>query len=72
MPDPAGLLRGTGKQSCHVPIEKPAELDDPALLKLIRIAVAEAPGPVTEAPKPQSVVRAIYPRKRRPPGRART
>ena len=71
MPDPAGLLRGAGKQSRHVPIEKVSDLENPALVKLIRVAIAEAERPAHGAPEAVSSVRAIYPRKRRPVRRAR-
>jgi len=39
-PDPAGLLRGTGKQIRHVKLTRPDEVDAPALRALIAAAVA--------------------------------
>jgi hypothetical protein len=68
--DPAGLLEGTGKRSRHVKIRSLADLDRPAVRALIRAAVAEAERPESSPPKPESIVRAIYPRRRRPGGNA--
>lgn len=41
LPDPAGLLEGTGKALRHVKIRDPAAVADPALLTLIRAAMTE-------------------------------
>lgn len=38
--DPAGLLRGTGKQIRHVKLTRPDEVDAPALRALIDAAIA--------------------------------
>jgi hypothetical protein len=66
LPDPDGLLEGTGKRSRHVKIRDLADVQRPALRALIRAAIEIADRPEGAAPKPESVVRAIYPTKRRP------
>jgi hypothetical protein len=40
LPDPHGLLEGTGKRHRHVKVRSEAELDNPAFLELVRAAVA--------------------------------
>ena len=40
LPDPKGLLRGTGKGNRHVVIDTPADLRTPGLRQLVRAAVA--------------------------------
>ncbi|HXK01432.1 MAG TPA: DUF1801 domain-containing protein [Verrucomicrobiae bacterium] len=70
LPDPEGLLEGTGKRSRHVKIRALADLERPALRALVEAAIALAERPDSAAPKPESIVRAIYPRRRRPAGPA--
>jgi hypothetical protein len=66
LPDPAKLLKGSGKHSRHVKIRGAADLDRPALRELLRAAIEIAERPDGAAPKTKSVVRAVYERKRRP------
>jgi hypothetical protein len=66
LPDPDGLLEGTGKRSRHVKIRDLADVNRPALRALIRAAIEIADRPEGAAPKSESIVRAIYPTKRRP------
>jgi hypothetical protein len=66
LPDPHGLLEGTGKQSRHVKIRALSDVERPALRELIRAAIDIADRPESNAPRPASVVRAVYARKRRP------
>ena len=40
LPDPAGLLEGTGKKARHVKLQSPADLDNPAVRTLLQAAVA--------------------------------
>ena len=68
LPDPDHLLEGTGKRSRHVKIRELADLKRPGVRKLMRAAVELAERPDEDAPKQKSVVRAIYPRRRRPGG----
>jgi hypothetical protein len=39
LPDPEGLLEGTGKRSRHVKIRSEAEIENPALRALLKAAV---------------------------------
>lgn len=41
VPDPAGLLEGTGKRLRHVKVRSPAEAQQPALRALVAAALAE-------------------------------
>jgi hypothetical protein len=66
LPDPDRLLEGAGKRSRHVKIRAAADLDRPAIRALIRAAVEIAERPEGAPPKPESVVRAVYARRRRP------
>ena len=70
LPDPDGLLEGTGKRSRHVKIRDLAELARPGVRALIQSAFAIAERPESAPPKPASVVQAVYPRRRRPGGHA--
>jgi hypothetical protein len=66
LPDPEGLLVGSGAHIRHVRISSAADLERRGIRDLLGAAVAEglslAPA---EAPKPESIVKAIYARKRR-------
>jgi len=58
LPDPERRLTGTGKLHRHIRISSPADLEDPALRRLIHVAADRAMvagGPVVS--KPQVVVR---------------
>jgi hypothetical protein len=70
LPDPQGVLEGSGRRVRHIRISQPADLEKPIVRRLVRAAAARAkrPHPKTgQAVKPGgSVVRAIYARKRRP------
>jgi hypothetical protein len=48
LPDPTGLLEGTGKTGRHVKVTSLATLDDPALRALLRAAVAAHGTPAAE------------------------
>jgi hypothetical protein len=74
--DPQGILEGSGKQIRHISIKTPADLARPELRSYLRRAcqmVLDDARKLGEPPpqRPQgviSVVKAIYPKKRRPPG----
>lgn len=40
LPDPSGLLQGSGKWARHVKITSPADLENPALITLLEAALA--------------------------------
>ena len=64
--DPQGILQGTGRLIRHIRITQPEDLSEPSVRAFVKQAIARAKRPATGAPKAKSVVRAIYPRKRRP------
>ena len=63
--DPDGILQGDCKSVRHVRISEPAELRKQAVRKLVRSAIRAAERP-QEKIEPSSVVRAVYPKRRRP------
>jgi len=69
MKDPAGLLKGTGKNIRHITIKSVAQLDQPAIREYLqearKNAHAACPYP-DELKGVTSVVKAIYAKKRRP------
>jgi len=75
--DPLGILKGTGKQIRHISIKTPADLERPELRAYIKrarkVAVDDArklgekgPAPLQKGGEVISVVKAVYPKKRRP------
>jgi hypothetical protein len=66
--DPERVLRGDCKSVRHIRISEAADLKNPALRRLVRGAIAAAERPESK-PEPVSVVRAVYPKRRRPKGR---
>ena len=68
LPDPQGVLKGTGTWTRHVTLTSTADLDRPEIRALLRAACAEAdhrPGRLKN-PTVLSTVKRIYARKRRP------
>ena len=70
LPDPRGILEGTGKQVRHVTIRELSELENPYLTRLLRVAIKKAKelAAASNVPEiePHSVVKAIYAKRRRP------
>jgi len=75
--DSLGILEGTGKQIRHITIKSPADLERPEIRSYIRrarkLVIADArkqggksPTALQQEGKVISVVKAVYPRKRRP------
>lgn len=72
--DPHGILEGSGKQIRHISIRTPADLARPEIRKYVRHAIKVAYDDARKLgealpPKPKgvvSVVKVIYPKKRRP------
>jgi hypothetical protein len=63
--DPQGILQGAGKHIRHIRISSAADLERNNIRAFVRAAIEQAPrAPHTTAGK--SVVRAIYPKRRRP------
>jgi Domain of unknown function (DU1801) len=71
LPDPYQLLRGCGKRTRHITLRQVVDVKDPRLARLLRLAIQNAHLLTlsTKVPivPPQSVVKAVYARKRRPP-----
>ena len=70
LPDPQRRLKGTGKLIRHLTIERKEDLQDAEIRKFLPLAVrnarAKAAVPSRAKTAPQAIVKAIYPRKRRP------
>ena len=66
--DPFQMLQGSGRWVRHIRISELADLKQPAVRALVRAAIAQAERPATTAStsNPKSVVRAVYPTRRRP------
>ena len=59
LPDPGGLLRGTGKRIRHVPLTDAAQLEDPQLSALVDAAVELAATRQAERGRPALPGRAV-------------
>jgi hypothetical protein len=74
LPDPDGLLVGSGHRIRHLRMQSLADVERPFVRRFLEGAIARASGsPRGSDPspgRPRSVVRAIYARKRRPGRRA--
>jgi hypothetical protein len=75
--DPLGILKGAGKRIRHITIKTPADLERPEIRSYIRrarkLAIEDARklgekslAPLQKAGEVISVVKAVYPKKRRP------
>jgi hypothetical protein len=68
--DPQGVLQGSGRWIRHIRIAEPPDLEKPLVRAFVKAAVARAERPESQMGKrrttPQSVVRAVYPKRRRP------
>jgi len=68
--DPRGILQGNGRQIRHFTIREAGDLKNPHLKRLLRMAIENARelGRSNKIPEiaPQSIVKAIYAKKRRP------
>jgi hypothetical protein len=63
LPDPEGLLKGTGARVRHVVVTEPSVLDSPGLRRLIREALAAAPSRPA-AGRRRMIVKSVSPRQR--------
>jgi hypothetical protein len=45
LPDPAGILKGSGSRVRHVVLERPDEIDEPEVLALIHAAIEQSAQP---------------------------
>ena len=73
LPDPHGLLKGTGKQVRHIVLRSAAEIDSPPVRALMKEALARADVPFDRPAKRRIVIKSVsakqrprVPRTRRP------
>jgi hypothetical protein len=64
LPDPAGLLRGSGKVVRHVRLASARDLRTPALRALIKAAVARADVPFAKRRRRELIIKSISPKQR--------
>jgi len=64
--DARGVLQGAGRWVRHIRIAEPADLEKPGVRAFVRAAADRAARPGRGMAKGGSVVRAIYPKRRRP------
>jgi hypothetical protein len=64
LPDPDGLLRGTGTMVRHLVLASPADLDRPAVRTLVRRAVASSELPLDAAQPGRLVIKSVSARQR--------
>jgi hypothetical protein len=63
--DPQGALQGSGRSIRHIRIADPRDLEQPTVRAFVKAAVASAARPDAQVAS-KSVVRAVYPKRRRP------
>ena len=70
LPDPHGVLRGSGSVARHIVLKEAADIDSPAVRALIARAVARSPKPFDTAASGRMVIKSISAkqRPRRPAG----
>lgn len=64
LPDPHGLLRGSGKRVRNVRLASAKDLDKPAVRSLIKEALARARVPIGRAARGHLVIRAVLAKQR--------
>jgi hypothetical protein len=67
LPDPNGLLQGKGARVRHLRMSRIVDIDQPHVKEFLREAMARAAGfEAADGGEARSVVRAVYPTRRRP------
>lgn len=64
LPDPDRILLGSGKQNRFVRLETSATLSNPAVVALIRAAVAQARTPLPKSGKGRTIIKSISAKQR--------
>jgi hypothetical protein len=64
LPDPKGLLKGSGKMVRHIRLDSARDLDTPPIRALIRIAVARADPPFDKRARQRVVIKSISAKQR--------
>jgi Domain of unknown function (DU1801) len=65
LPDPERLMQGDGKVVRHIKLESPADLEKPAIRKLMAVALKSAKQPIDSAAPGGLIIRSIA-KKQRP------
>jgi hypothetical protein len=80
LPDPHGVLRGSGRRVRHIVLERAAVLDTPPVRALVRTAVARHPKAIPAGSRRRTIIKSVSARQRprkpverrgRPRGRSR-
>ena len=71
VPDPEGLLKGSGNVARHVVLSSPGDLDVPAIVAMMEAALEVAKTPLAEAGEGRLVIKSVSAkqRPRRPAGK---
>jgi hypothetical protein len=64
LPDPGGLLEGDGNVVRHIKLKDPEQIDSPAVVELIRLAVARSPAPFDPSAPGRMVIKSVSARQR--------
>lgn len=64
LPDPSGILKGSGNVVRHIRLATAADLDLPAVRDLISLALAAAETPIDPAAPPRLVVKSVSAKQR--------
>jgi hypothetical protein len=64
LPDPKGILEGSGNQNRFVRLATAATLDDPAISALLRAATAVARTPLPKAARGRTVIKSVSAKQR--------
>jgi hypothetical protein len=64
LPDPHGLLNGSGSRVRHVRLVPPETIDDPRILTLVAEALARAEPPIDPSAPPRLVIKSISAKQR--------
>ena len=64
LPDPHKLLKGAGNQGRHIPLDRAAQLDEPAVEALLRAAVRQGKTPLPSVGRGYTIVKSASARQR--------
>jgi Domain of unknown function (DU1801) len=59
LPDPAGILLGSGKQNRYIRLESAATLAQPSVAELLSAAVARAKSPLPSSPRGYTIIKSV-------------
>ncbi len=64
LPDPQGLLKGTGKRARHIVLASAADLDTPAVQALMKQALARAVKPIDSRGTNRTIIKSVSAKQR--------